>query len=116
MSTTFRMFTEQSFLGGRSTANRVRNAALALLKQNPAAVVSFDFDRVEGMSHSFTDELVAPLSDALGAAMNCVVVFKNCTHEVEGTVRLVCEAHRLHMPRFESSKDDSESEPARVAL
>ena len=98
MTTTFKLYRGQSFLGSRGTANGVRTAAEDALRLNPVATVILDFDGVEGVSHSFTDELLAPLSELLGPDMKSRVLAINCDPQVWESMTAVCKMHGLTMP------------------
>lgn len=94
----FQMFQGHRFLGGRALANRVRNEACALITANPTAEVVLDFDRVEGVSHSFTDELLSPLDELLHEHVAERVFLVNCAPEVLEQLELVAMMHDLAMP------------------
>lgn len=100
MTTVFKMFSGYEFLGGRGSANSIRRAACEELQSNRDAIVVLDFSQVSGVSHSFTDELIAPLSEALGEAMMHRVVACNTAPLVRDTIEAVCEMHRLTPPAF----------------
>ena len=99
-----RMHRGCNFLGSRGTANTIRCEAEDALRARPDTVVVFDFFGVHGISHSFTDELVAPLSDLLGSTFSRRAVFENCTPEVQEAVELVCEMHGLYRPSFGTNR------------
>lgn len=86
------------FLGGRGTAHAVRRAAEDLLASDASAVVVLDFAGVEGVSHSFADELLSPLSELLHEAMHHRVLLANCAADVREELELVASMHRLFMP------------------
>lgn len=86
------------FLGGRGTAHAARRAAEELLGHDPSAVVVLDFSGVEGVSHSFADELLSPLSELLHEAMQHRVLLANCADDVREELELVASMHRLFMP------------------
>lgn len=106
MTTTLRIFQGQSFLGGRGTACKARNMALAFLREGPNTSVAVDFEDVIGVSHSFADELMAPLSEELGKALSQRVTFRNCCAEVVEAFVLVCEMHGLFLPKFDEKSSD----------
>jgi len=94
----FPMFQGHRFLGGRALANRVRNEACALIAADPTAEVVLDFDRVEGVSHSFADELLAPLDELLREHVAERVFLANCAPEVLEQLQVVAMMHDLAMP------------------
>jgi hypothetical protein len=96
------LYRGHSFLGGRSVAQRVRRDAEALLASDPEAVVVLDFRGVEGVSHSFADELLTPLSESLKSTMRERVLLTNCTAEVLEELKLVAVMHDLFMPALAS--------------
>jgi hypothetical protein len=99
------------FLGGRSVAHRVRRDAEVLLGSNPKAVVILDFSGVEGVSHSFADELLTPLSELLKSTTRERVFLKNCASEVLEELELVATMHDLFMPAL-AGKDKQPSPTA----
>lgn len=94
----FLMFQGHRFLGGRGLANRVRNEACALISSDPNAYVVLDFARVEGISHSFADELLAPLDELLNEHVAERVLLMNCLPEVLEQLEVVAMMHDLAMP------------------
>lgn len=86
------------FLGGRSGAQRLRREIEAALAA--AEVVSVDFQQVEGVSHGFVDELLAPLSEEFGARLSARVAFVNCASDVVETIQVIAAMHRLSLPAF----------------
>ena len=89
---------DHRFLGGRGVAHQVRTAAEALLRKDPPAVVVLDFAGVDGVSHSFADELLSPLSDLLHEAVRSRVLLANCSGDVREELELVAAMHGLFMP------------------
>ncbi len=100
MNAVFSMFKGYQFLGGRGTANTVRVAAQTELATNREMTVLFDFADITGVSHSFTDELIAPLSEVLGEEMPHRVIVCNAVPLVRDTIEAVCDMHRLNRPAF----------------
>lgn len=98
MAQEFRLYRGHRFLGGRGVAHEVRLAAEDLLRRDPAAVVLLDFSGVEGVSHSFADELLSPLNDLLHEAVKDRVWLVNCSDEVLEELELVAMMHGLVMP------------------
>ena len=94
----FQMFQGHRFLGGRALANRVRNEACALISSDANAEVVLDFARVEGVSHSFADELLAPLDELLDERVAGRVLLANCAPEVLEQLEVVALMHDLAMP------------------
>lgn len=105
----FAMDQGHSFLGGRSLANKIRNAALDALSTDPDARVVLDFAGIRGVSHSFADELIAPMSEKLGRKMGHRVTFEHCDPFVVEALRLVCEMHSLNAPHYRKT---TKSRPA----
>jgi hypothetical protein len=96
--TVFEMFRGSRFLGGRGVANEVRNLVADLLHADPTATAVLDFARVEGVSHSFADELLAPLSELLDNRLAERVLLTNCAAEVWEELEVVALMHDLAMP------------------
>lgn len=92
-----------SFLGGRGVAYRVRTRAAQVLATNSHDVVVLDFAHVVGVSHSFADELLSPLTDLLGSEVPMRVRLMNCLPSVRGDLESVAEMHGLEMPAAEAS-------------
>ena len=92
------MFRGNRFLGGRGWANEVRNRVGDLLQRDPETIILLDFSRVEGVSHSFADELLAPLSELLEERFATRVLVANCAAEVMEELELVALMHGLAMP------------------
>ena len=101
MNRTFTLFRGHPFLGGRGSANAVRTAAEDALRADPSGLVILDFAGVKGVSHSFTDELLAPLSELLGSQMCRRVVVRHCAPAVWDAMQAVCEMHSLTLPAAE---------------
>jgi hypothetical protein len=94
----FTLYRGHRFLGGRAVAHNVRRAAEAFLASNLKAAVVLDFRRVEGVSHSFADELLSPLSELLQEETRERVFLTNCSDEVLEELQLVATMHGLFMP------------------
>ena len=92
------LFHGHGFLGGRGVAFRVRTDAEQILRSDDHAVVALDCAEVTGVSHSFADELLSPLSDLLGPDVASRVILENCSDSVYADFASVAEMHRLHMP------------------
>jgi hypothetical protein len=92
------LYDGHSFLGGRGVAFRVRTKAEALLRDDLSCIVVLDCAGVAGVSHSFADELLSPLSDLLGDQVARRVRVSNCTSSLYADLVSVAEMHRLHMP------------------
>ena len=99
METVLAVFAGREFLGGRAVAHKVRTEAERVLRSNRKAVVVLDFGRVEGISHSFGDELLSALGDLCGSRVRDRVLLANCSREVLGDLQSVAEMHNLPMPR-----------------
>lgn len=99
-----KLYRGQRFLGGRSLANRVRVAAEDLLARDDDTVVVLDFAGVEGVSHSFADELLSPLTELLHSAVRDRVWLVNCAPEVREDLELVATMHGLVMPALGRAK------------
>lgn len=93
-----KMFRDGRFLGGRGLANEVRNQLADTLERDPRSVVTLDFSCIEGVSHSFADELLTPLSELLGEAFAERVLLVNCAPDVLKGLKVVAEMHELTMP------------------
>ena len=93
-----RLYRGHRFLGGRGVAHEVRLAAEDLLRCDSSTVVWLDFAGVEGISHSFADELLSPLNDLLREAVKDRVCLTNCSAEVLEELELVALMHGLFMP------------------
>ena len=103
MAHELKLFRGHRFLGGRSVAHQVRLVAHDILENDPNALVVLDFAKVEGVSHSFADELLSPLSEYLNEDMKRRVLLANCAPEVLEELQLVADMHRLVMPGAVSS-------------
>ena len=95
------LFEGHSFLGGRVVAWRVRTKAAEYLTTNSVDVVVLDFAHVGGVSHSFADELLSPLTDLLGKKVSDRVRLMNCRPSVYSDLSSVAEMHGLEMPMAE---------------
>jgi len=92
---------ENAFLGGRQVALDLRSRAIAVLA-NQAESVAIDFSGVRGVSHSFADELLSPLSEMLGQSLSRRVTITCCDPEVEEDLRSVAGLHGLYLPSFDN--------------
>ena len=92
------LFEGHAFLGGRGVAFRARTRAEQVLQSDPNSLVFLDCKGVDGVSHSFADELLSSLSDLLGAAVEERVSLINCISSVYDDFVSVAEMHQLHMP------------------
>jgi hypothetical protein len=92
------LYAGHAFLGGRAGAHRVRTKAEDVLRTNRCVVL--DFNSVQGVSHSFADELLSPLADLLQAKLSDKVSLINCSQEVLEELKSVAEMHRLPMPHI----------------
>ena len=88
------------FLGSRNTAHRLCLAILAGLADGTVRRVLVNFSGISGISHSFADELLSPLSEQLGRALAKRVAFVNCTNSVERGFGVVADMHGLQLPSF----------------
>ncbi len=104
MDKRFVLFRGHRFLGGRAVAYEVRREAEKLLEKQPNLVIVLDFEGVEGVSHSFADELLSPLSDLLGERVAERVRIENVDPDVLEDLRLVAMMHGLHMPSVASRR------------
>lgn len=100
-----------AFLGGRAVGFKLRSEAERILSADRRAHLVLDFARVEGVSHSFADELLSPLSDMLGKATPSRVAVRNCSSDVAADLRSVADMHGLFMP-FVEPPAAKELEPA----
>ncbi len=101
MDCTLKMYAGAPFLGGRGSAHSTRLAVERLMAENPGLVVFLDFTGVTGVSHSYADELLTPLSELFAAEPGKHVVFTNCPETVLETFSLVCSMHGLPTPAYE---------------
>jgi hypothetical protein len=92
------LFHGHRFLGGRAVANRVRNEAESLLRADRSAVVLLDFTGVQGVSHSFADELLTPLNELLCERLSARVFLSNCSTGVREGLEMTASMHGLVMP------------------
>jgi hypothetical protein len=81
----------------------VRLAAEDALCRDRSTVVVLDFAKVEGVSHSFADELLSPLSELLHEECAKRVQLANCASEVVEELELVAMMHGLAMPALAAS-------------
>lgn len=86
------------FLGGRGVPHDVRRAAEHALRRDQSTVVVLDFAGVEGVSHSFADELLSPLTDLLNETVRERVWFVNVSDEVLEEMGIVATMHGLFLP------------------
>jgi hypothetical protein len=91
------LYAGRPFLGGRSAAHRVRTDVEGILARDPGARVILDFALIEGVSHSFADELLSPLAEADAGEH---VLLANCSVDVLEELRSVAAMHRLPMPHI----------------
>jgi hypothetical protein len=105
MAKRLRLFRGHRFLGGRGVAHKVRLAAEDALRSSRNTVVILDFAQVEGVSHSFADELLSPLSELLDDRCAKRVLLANCTPEVLEELEIVAMMHGLVMPGLTAGSD-----------
>ncbi|MCG4261381.1 STAS-like domain-containing protein [Acetobacter senegalensis] len=105
MTHVLKLFSGNEFLGGRHVAFVIRTQACKFLEEHPQSKVVLDFQGVRGVSHSFSDELLSPLSDMLGAQAPDHVEIVNCDEMVEKDLKSVARLHNLHTPLFEEPKE-----------
>lgn len=98
MAHVLKLYAGRAFLGGRGVAHRVRTEAVEVLTSRGDSVVVLDFDGVEGVSHSFGDELLSPLADLLDRAVPERVKLANCSASALADLQSVADMHRLPMP------------------
>lgn len=98
MTKILKLYRGHRFLGGRSVAHEVRRRAEDLLASNRSLVVVLDFSDIEGVSHSFADELLTPLSELLEEGNQERVYLRNCSSEVFEDLELIAAMHGLRMP------------------
>lgn len=91
------LYAGHEFLGGRAVAHRLRTEAERILRSDPKAIVVLDFCRVEGVSHSFGDELLSALADCLGEGTPNRVFLANCSRQVFADLNSVARMHQLPM-------------------
>jgi anti-sigma regulatory factor (Ser/Thr protein kinase) len=89
------------FLGSRNTARRLRLVVSAACGGQNGCRVLVDFSGVSGVSHSFADELLSPLSEQFGTELSNRVSFVNCADSVERVFGVVADMHGLKLPKFE---------------
>lgn len=97
---TLKLFQGTPFLGGRQVAFKVRSQAIQFLTTHPQQTLVLDFTDVRGVSHSFSDELLSPLSDLLGCTTSSRVIVTHCDEMVRDGLQGVAELHDLHLPKF----------------
>ncbi|WP_354857350.1 STAS-like domain-containing protein [Acetobacter fabarum] len=102
MPTVLKLFSGNEFLGGRHVAFVVRTKACELLTANPSSKIELDFEGVRGVSHSFSDELLSPLSELLGQEVTNHVCITHCDPHVADDLISVAELHSLFMPAISS--------------
>lgn len=105
MTNVLKLFSGNEFLGGRHVAFVIRTDACRMLEEAPESKVILDFQGVRGVSHSFSDELLSPLSDALGAYASDRVRIVNCDKTVEEGLKSVARLHNLNAPSFDGPKE-----------
>jgi hypothetical protein len=98
MADVLKLYSGRAFLGGRAVAHRVRTEAVRLLASRSDSVVVLDFEGVDGVSHSFGDELLSPLAELLDQAVAKRVKLANCSASTLADLRSVADMHRLPMP------------------
>jgi hypothetical protein len=98
------LFRGHRFLGGRGVAHEVRLAAVDALRRDRREVVILDFAGVEGVSHSFVDELLSPLTDLLHEAVSQRVRLENVSDEVLEELEIVASMHGLYLPQRSKSE------------
>jgi hypothetical protein len=86
------------FLGGRALAHDLRRRIQAELEADRDRVLVLDLTGVEGVSHSFADELLSPLSEWLEEGLADRVVLAGAADEVIEALELVATLHGLFMP------------------
>lgn len=101
---TLTVFQGNAFLGGRQVAFELRSQAIQFLSENPNQDVVLDFSNVRGVSHSFSDELLSPLSDFLGHNTLNRVKIRHCVKVVREDLEGVADLHDLYMPSFEEAE------------
>jgi hypothetical protein len=87
-----------TFLGGRGLARDLREEVEALLRADPTGTVVLDLSGVEGVSHSFADELLSPLSEWLEEELEDRVVLANGSPDVLAEIQAVGAMHDLFLP------------------
>lgn len=101
----FQLFAGNEFLGGRQVAFAVRTEALRWLEADLHSMIDLNFSGVRGVSHSFSDELLSPLSDALGKDVGRRVMISHCEEAVRQNLESVAMLHGLHVPSFSREKE-----------
>ena len=92
------MIRRNRFPGGRGWANEVGNRVGGLLQRDAKAIVVLDVSRVEGVSHSFADERLAPLSELLERGSVTRGLSAHCPSEVREELALAASMCGLAMP------------------
>jgi len=105
MMRVLQLFAGNEFLGGRQVAFAVRTKALEWLEADRSSVIDLDFSGVRGVSHSFSDELLSPLSDALGTGVATRVTISHCAEAVRQSLESVAMLHGLHVPSFSRERE-----------
>lgn len=103
MTNVLKLYFGRGFLGGRAVAHKVRTEAAVLLAAHEDSMVVLDFSSVDGVSHSFADELLSPLADMLSADVTRRVSLANCSPSTLADLRSVADMHGLPMPRVEAA-------------
>ncbi len=75
-------------------AGALRREIEEVLREGEDTVVVLDFAGVNGLSHGFVDELLAPLFDLLGEAMPDRVLLDNCSAAVLNDLKCVADMAR----------------------
>lgn len=103
MTTTIKLYRGHAFLGGRGTAHEIRADVERRLAKGKHAIITLDFAGVEGVSHSFADELLSPLSERLGQQVSRRVRLVNVADDVAEDLEVVADMHGLYVPEVERS-------------
>lgn len=103
MATTLKLYRGHAFLGGRGVAHEVRTEVERRLAESERSVIVLDFAGVEGVSHSFADELLSPLSERFDQQVSRRVKLVNVAEEVAEDLKLVADMHGLYVPEVEGS-------------
>jgi hypothetical protein len=101
MTNVLKLYSGRGFLGGRAVAHKVRTEAAMLLAADADCVVVLDFSLVDGVSHSFADELLSPLADMLSDDVKRRVSLANCSPSTLADLQSVADMHGLPMPRVQ---------------
>lgn len=89
---------QRRFLGGRALAHDLRGRVRSALEHDRDCTVVLDLSGVEGVSHSFADELLSPLSEWLDEAFADRVILAGCSQDVLDELEAVAVLHGLFMP------------------